>query len=192
MPNDEHASHSSSDASSSPSHSPSHKGHHHRKAAPQSVPTAIVTVSDTRTLETDTGGALVEEMLKAGGQEVVNRRIVPDEPAAIRAALAECRKEASAAAIIFTGGTGVAPRDVTPDTLEPELDRVIPGFGEIFRMLSYEDIGSAALLSRAIAGLVEGKVVFVIPGSRGAVRLAMEKLILPELGHLAGEAVKTR
>ena len=156
------------------------------------MPTAIVTVSDTRTLETDTGGALVEEMLKAGGQEVVNRRIVPDEPAAIRAALAECRKEASAAAIIFTGGTGVAPRDVTPDTLEPELDRVIPGFGEIFRMLSYEDIGSAALLSRAIAGLVEGKVVFVIPGSRGAVRLAMEKLILPELGHLAGEAVKTR
>ncbi len=189
MPNDEHASHSSSASSA---HSPSHKEHHHRTAAPQSVPTAIVTVSDTRTLETDTGGALVEEMLKAGGQQVVIRRIVPDEPAAIRAALAECRAEGRASAIIFTGGTGIAPRDVTPDTIEPELDRVIPGFGEIFRVLSYEDIGSAALLSRAMAGLVDGKVVFVIPGSRGAVRLAMEKLILPELGHLAGEAVKTR
>ena len=185
MPNDDSSSHS-------PSHSPSHKGHHHRQAAPSSVATAIVTVSDTRTLETDTGGALVEEMLKAGGQEVALRRIVPDEPAAIRAALSECRSEKGVSAIIFTGGTGIAPRDVTPDTLEPELDRVIPGFGEIFRMLSYEEIGSAALLSRATAGLVEGKVVFVIPGSRGAVRLAMEKLILPELGHLAGEAVKTR
>ena len=94
--------------------------------------------------------------------------------------------------MIFTGGTGVAPRDVTPDTIEPRLERVVPGFGELFRMLSYEDIGSAAILSRAVAGLVSGKVVFVIPGSRGAVRLAMEKLIVPELGHLAGEAVKTR
>ena len=97
-----------------------------------------------------------------------------------------------ARAVIFTGGTGIAPRDVTPDTIEPELERVIPGFGELFRMLSYEDIGSAALLSRALAGLRGGKLVFVIPGSRGAVRLAMEKLVLPELGHLAGEARKTR
>ncbi|MCH2188195.1 molybdopterin-binding protein, partial [Myxococcota bacterium] len=85
-----------------------------------------------------------------------------------------------------------APRDVTPDTVEPLLERIIPGFGELFRQLSYEEIGSAALLSRAVAGLSQGRVVFVIPGSRGAVRLAMEKLIIPELGHLAGEAVKTR
>ncbi|MFK7898343.1 MAG: molybdenum cofactor biosynthesis protein B [Myxococcota bacterium] len=184
--------HHEKDAASTSSASPAHQGHHHRKAAPASVPTAIVTVSDTRTLETDTGGALVEEMLKANGQTVVGRRIVPDEPAALREALAACQAEGEASAIIFTGGTGIAPRDVTPDTLEPELERVIPGFGELFRMLSYEEIGSAALLSRAMAGLVNGKVVFVIPGSRGAVRLAMEKLILPELGHLAGEAVKTR
>ena len=95
-------------------------------------------------------------------------------------------------ALILTGGTGVAPRDVTPDTVEPLLERVIPGFGELFRALSYEEIGSAALLSRTLAGLTAGRVVFVIPGSRGAVRLAMEKLILPELGHLTAEAVKTR
>ena len=95
-------------------------------------------------------------------------------------------------AVIFTGGTGVAPRDVTPETLEPLLERVIPGFGELFRMLSWQDIGSAALLSRALAGIAAGRVVFALPGSRAAVELALEKLILPELGHLAAEAVKTR
>jgi molybdenum cofactor biosynthesis protein B len=149
-------------------------------------------VSDTRTLESDTGGALVEELLREAGQPITERRIVPDEPEAIRAALRSLVRQGTAGAIVFTGGTGIAPRDVTPDTLEPELERLIPGFGELFRLLSYEEIGSAALLSRAVAGLVEGRVVFVIPGSRGAVRLAMEKLVLPELGHLAGEAVKTR
>ena len=170
--------------------SPAHQGHHHRQAAPDRVPTAIVTVSDTRTLETDTGGALVEEMLESAGQPVTGRRIVPDEPEAIRAALDQAIGDSQSRAIIFTGGTGVAARDVTPDVLTPEFDRLIPGFGEIFRMLSYAEIGSAALLSRATAGLKQGKIVFVIPGSRGAVRLAMEKLILPELGHLAGETQK--
>ena len=172
--------------------SPAHRGHHHRREAPSQVPTAIVTVSDSRTFDTDSGGALVEQMLGAAGQPVTGRRIVPDEPVAIRTALDQAIGESDARAIIFTGGTGIAPRDVTPDTLEPQLDRVIPGFGELFRMLSYEDIGSAALLSRAVAGIKQGKVVFVIPGSRGAVRLAMEKLIVPELAHLAGEAIKTR
>jgi molybdenum cofactor biosynthesis protein B len=171
---------------------PSHHRHHHRRAAPERVPTAVVTVSDTRDLETDTGGALVAELLAAAGHPVSERRIVRDEPAAIRDALRGLVEQGDCRAVIFTGGTGVAPRDVTPDTLEPELDRVIPGFGELFRWLSYDDIGSAALLSRALAGLLRGRVVFVIPGSRGAVRLAMEKLIVPELGHLAGEAVKTR
>ncbi len=152
----------------------------------------IVTVSDTRTLETDRGGALVEEMLVRANHPVIGRRIVPDEPEAIRSALDQAIEDAESKAIVFTGGTGIAPRDVTPDTLEPELDRLIPGFGELFRALSYEDIGSAAILSRAVAGLKQGKVVFAIPGSRGAVALAMEKLIVPEIGHLAGEAVKTR
>jgi molybdenum cofactor biosynthesis protein B len=172
--------------------SPSQPGHHHRQAAPARVATAIVTVSDTRTLESDSGGALVEEKLLAAQQIVTSRRIVPDEPSAIREGLKAILAEAENHAVIFTGGTGVAPRDITPDTIEPALDRVIPGFGELFRMLSYEDIGSAALLSRALAGLKDGKLIFVIPGSRGAVRLAMDKLIVPELGHLAAEAVKRR
>lgn len=171
---------------------PSHHAHHHRQVAPEDVPTAIVTVSDTRTLESDTGGQLVEELLHSAGQTVSGRRVVKDEPEAIRAALLAALADPGSRAVVFTGGTGIAPRDVTPDTVEPLLERVIPGFGELFRMLSYEDIGSAALLSRALAGLSGGKVVFVIPGSRGAVRLALEKLILPELGHLAGEARKTR
>lgn len=171
---------------------PASSGHRHRRDAPRRVPTAVVTVSDTRTLETDTGGALAEELLSSGGHPVVSRTVVPDDPAAIEAALRELLAREDVRAVVLTGGTGVAPRDVTPDTVEPLLERVLPGFGELFRMLSYEEIGSAALLSRALAGLASGRVVFVLPGSRGAVRLAMERLVVPELGHLAGEAVKTR
>jgi len=164
----------------------------HRRAAPAQVPTAVVTVSDTRTLENDTGGALVAALLEGAGHPLASREIVADEPEAIAAALRGATEGAGSGAVIFTGGTGVAPRDVTPDTVEPMLERVVPGFGELFRMLSYEDIGSAALLSRAVAGMRAGRVVFAIPGSRGAVRLAMEKLILPELGHLVAQAGKTR
>jgi molybdenum cofactor biosynthesis protein B len=166
--------------------------HRHREEAVASVPTAVVTVSDTRTLETDVGGSLVAELLVGAGHPVVRREVVKDEPAEIAAAVRRGLGEEGTRALILTGGTGVAPRDVTPDTVEPLLARVVPGFGELFRALSYEEIGSAALLSRALAGLASGRVVFVLPGSRGAVRLAMEKLILPELGHLAAEAVKTR
>jgi molybdenum cofactor biosynthesis protein B len=172
--------------------SPKHGHHHHRKAAITSVATVVVTVSDTRTLETDTGGGLCVEMLEGAGHEVIDRSIVPDEPDAILGALERALALDGSRAIVFTGGTGVAPRDVTPDTIEPRLARMIPGFGELFRQLSYDDIGSAAILSRALAGIAHGRVVFVLPGSRGAVRLAMEKLIVPELGHLAAEAVKTR
>ena len=171
---------------------PAHGSHHHRKQAPARVPTAVITVSDTRTPETDTGGDRVVECLEGAGHPVVCREIVADEPSQIQALLARVLEQADLGAVILTGGTGVAPRDQTPEAVEPLLDRVVPGFGELFRMLSYEEIGAAALLSRAVAGLVGGRVVFVIPGSRGAVRLAMEKLILPEIGHLAGEAVKTR
>jgi molybdenum cofactor biosynthesis protein B len=171
--------------------SPADSGHHHRSTAPQSVATVVISVSDTRTLDTDTGGQLVLEHLEAAGHTVAAREIVKDDPGEITAAVRRALGQAGAQALILTGGTGVAPRDVTPDTVEPLLDRVVPGFGELFRMLSYEDIGSAALLSRALAGLAGGSVVFVIPGSRGAVRLAMEKLIVPELAHLAGEAAKT-
>jgi molybdenum cofactor biosynthesis protein B len=172
-------------------HKPSSHEHHHRKGAPISVPTCVITVSDTRTLESDTGGKLVAELLAAGGHAVTSREIAKDDRGAISEALSAALSRDGTNAVILTGGTGVAPRDVTPESVEPLLERIIPGFGELFRMLSYEDIGSAALLSRALAGLAKGRVVFVIPGSRGAVRLAMEKLILPELAHLAGEAVKT-
>jgi molybdenum cofactor biosynthesis protein B len=170
---------------------PSHPGHHHRSASVAQVPTAIVSVSDTRTLATDTGGQCIASLLAAAGHPVISREIVRDEPEAIRGALERWLREPGVRAVIFTGGTGVAPRDVTPETVEPRLERVIPGFGELFRMLSWQEVGSAALLSRALAGIAAGRVVFVLPGSRAAVELALEKLILPELGHLAAEAVKT-
>ena len=171
---------------------PASSAHHHRRTAPRQVPTAVITVSDTRTLETDTGGARIAERLAEAGHPVVSREIVPDDPDAIAEALQKALSRDETAAVILTGGTGVAPRDVTPEAVEPLLERVIPGFGELFRMLSFGDIGSAALLSRALAGITSGRVVFVLPGSRGAVELAMEKLILPEIGHLAAEAVKIR
>jgi molybdenum cofactor biosynthesis protein B len=171
---------------------PSQPGHHHRRAALAKVPTAIVSVSDTRTLETDAGGARIAELLAAAGHPVISREVVRDEPERIRGALERWLRDDAVRAVILTGGTGVAPRDVTPETVEPLLERVVPGFGELFRMLSWQDVGSAALLSRALAGIASGRVVFVLPGSRAAVELALEKLILPELGHLAAEAVKTR
>ncbi len=152
----------------------------------------MITVSDTRTLETDTGGARVEELLIAAGHRVVGRSVVPDDAGAIAGALGAALAREGLDAVILTGGTGVAPRDVTPEAVEPLLDRIVPGFGELFRMLSYQEIGSAAVLSRALAGLAGGRVVFVLPGSRGAVQLAMDKLVVPELGHLLGEARKTR
>ena len=166
--------------------------HQHRQSARAAVPTLVVTVSDTRTLETDSGGALAAELLADAGHPLVRREIVKDEPAAIANAVRRGLAEDGVGALLLTGGTGVAPRDVTPDAVEPLLERVIPGFGEIFRALSYQEIGSAALLSRALAGIAAGRVVFVLPGSRGAVRLGLEKLVLPELGHLAAEALKTR
>lgn len=172
-------------------HKPSSREHHHRKGAPIAVPTCVITVSDTRTLESDTGGGLVAELLAGAGHDVLSREIVKDDAASIAAAVRRALELQGSGALILTGGTGVAPRDVTPESVEPLLERIVPGFGELFRMLSYEDIGSAAVLSRALAGLAKGRVVFVIPGSRGAVRLAMDKLILPEIAHLAGEAVKT-
>jgi molybdenum cofactor biosynthesis protein B len=171
---------------------PASRQHAHRRAAPVRVGVCVIAVSDTRTLETDTGGARVEELLVAAGHPVLARSIVPDDAAAIAQALRAALHRDGVDAVVLTGGTGIAPRDVTPEAVEPLLDRVVPGFGELFRMLSYQEIGSAAVLSRALAGLASGRVVFVLPGSRGAVQLAMEKLVLPEIGHLLGEARKLR
>lgn len=171
---------------------PASASHPHRRAAPERVAACVLTVSDTRTLETDTGGARVAELLAGAGHAVAAREIVRDDAAAIAAALSAALARDGIDAVILTGGTGVAPRDVTPEAVAPLLERVVPGFGELFRMLSYQEIGSAAILSRAVAGLARGRVVFVLPGSRGAVQLAMEKLVLPELGHLLAEARKQR
>ena len=156
----------------------------HRRAAPVAVRSVVITVSDTRTLDDDTGGALLVELLEGAGHPVVGRAVVPDDVDAIQQALDEAIMRDDVAAVFLTGGTGIAPRDVTPEAVMPVLDRVIPGFGELFRMLSHEEIGPAALLSRALAGTVRGRLVAAL------IRLAMERLLLPELCHVAGESAK--
>jgi len=161
----------------------------HRAQAPQQVHCAVLTVSDTRNLQSDSGGDLLVQLLESAGHRVVFREIVADNADAIRAA-ALCALAGDCRALLLTGGTGIAPRDVTPEALRPLLERELPGFGELFRMLSYQEIGAAALLSRALAGQRGGKLLFALPGSRGAIRTALEKLVLPELGHLAGESAR--
>jgi len=162
----------------------------HRERGRGPVGCAVLTISDTRTLETDTGGALIVELLTAHGHRVVRRGIVRDEPEEIIRWLEEAATDPRVRVILTTGGTGIAPRDVTPEVVARLADRRIEGFGELFRMLSYQEVGPAAMLSRAVAGVFRGRVVLCMPGSPRAVRLAMEKLILPELGHLAWEAAR--
>jgi molybdenum cofactor biosynthesis protein B len=162
----------------------------HRRHSPRSVRCAVVTVSDTRKREADTGGDAIAELLVKAGHEVVGREIVPDEPVAIRALVDRLVREGAAEAVLVTGGTGIAPRDQTFETLSALLTKTLPGYGELFRMLSYQEIGPAAMLSRAVGGLVQSVVVLSMPGSPAAVELAMQKLILPELGHLVYEAHK--
>jgi molybdenum cofactor biosynthesis protein B len=159
----------------------------HRAYAPSSVACAVLTVSDSRTVADDKSGKLIRELLEAGGHRAVEHQIVADDVEAIRFSVLRALAHREVHAVIATGGTGVSPRDVTPDTVEPLFEKRLSGFGELFRMLSYAEIGAAALLSRATAGTVGGKVVYVMPGSTGAVRLGMEKLILPELAHVVGQ-----
>lgn len=163
---------------------------HRQQAAGQgSVPLAIVTVSDTRTPETDVSGNLIRQLAEAAGHTVIAHRIVRDEPEQVSAALSELAGSA-ARLIIFNGGTGISRRDRTYDVISRALEKPLPGFGELFRMLSYQEVGAAAMLSRATAGVYGDTVVFSTPGSPNAVRLAMEKLILPEIQHLAWELVR--
>jgi molybdenum cofactor biosynthesis protein B len=162
----------------------------HRAAAPASVACAVVTISDTRTSATDKSGALVAELLQAAGHRVLDRMIVPDEPDRIRSAVSAYAASGDVQAVLLTGGTGISPRDKTFETITALLTKPLPGYGELFRMLSFQEIGAAALLSRAVAGLVGTMAVLTMPGSSAAVRLAMEKLILPELGHIVREATK--
>jgi molybdenum cofactor biosynthesis protein B len=142
----------------------------------------IVTASDSRTPESDESGHLIKEMLEQAGHSVAYYEIVPDSPELIRQALID--NLASLDGLIFTGGTGIAPRDITIEVIRPMLSKELEGFGELFRMLSYQEIGSAAMLSRALAGISYGRIVVALPGSPAACRLAMEKLLIPELGHM--------
>jgi len=160
----------------------------HRAAAARRLGCAVLTISDTRTEATDRGGPLVVELLMAAGHAVLEKAIIPDEPEVMRKKLAELTARADVDAVLLTGGTGISPRDQTFETLSELITRPLPGYGELFRMLSYEEVGAAAMLSRAVAGLIGRTMVFTMPGSPAAVRLAMEKLILPELGHLASQA----
>lgn len=163
----------------------------HRAHAPQVLNLAVLTVSDTRTLETDTSGALIVSLAEAAGHRVVERAIVPDEPAAMRPLLLGFAARDEIHATLVTGGTGISPRDQTFETVSALLTRPLPGYGELFRMLSYAEIGPACILSRALGGLVGRSVLLVMPGSRAAVELAMTKIILPELPHLVREARRT-
>jgi molybdopterin adenylyltransferase len=150
-----------------------------------SVNCAVITVSDTRTPDTDSSGELIKQLLLAAGHKVCRYQIVPDEPDRIRAQLAATiASPTPIQTIIFNGGTGISPRDRTYEAISSVLTKTLPGFGEIFRLLSYQEIGSRAISSRAIAGTYQHLLVFSLPGSRGAVQLGMEKLILSELVHL--------
>ncbi|MCE9604589.1 MAG: MogA/MoaB family molybdenum cofactor biosynthesis protein [Planctomycetia bacterium] len=162
----------------------------HHADAPRSVACAVITVSDTRTLADDTGGQTVIDFLTADGHQVAAREIVPDEPERIRALLAAFVDRSDIDAVLLTGGTGISSRDRTFETVAALLTKPLPGYGEIFRMLSYQEIGAAGMLSRAIGGVIERTIVLTMPGSPAGVRLAMEKLIVPELGHLVREATR--
>ena len=159
----------------------------HRAQAPASVGCFVLTISDTKTFETDTSGALIRELLNAAGHRITGHAIVKDEPAQVAAVIRSGCAAPSVEAFILTGGTGITSRDSTYEAIEALLDKRLAGFGELFRMLSYQEIGAAAMLSRAQGGVVQGRVLFSLPGSPNACRLALEKLIIPELPHLIRE-----
>jgi molybdenum cofactor biosynthesis protein B len=151
------------------------------------ISVAIVTVSDTRTHETDANAAYLLDQLEKSGNHMARYRIIPDEPAQVLEVLKELSRDRGTQVILFNGGTGFSTRDCTCDVLSKELEKTLPGFGELFRSLSHEQIGSAAMMSRAVCGLYRKRIVFSVPGSPKAVQLAWEKLILPELQHLVWE-----
>lgn len=165
---------------------------HQQAAAEHNAPIrcAIITVSDTRTPDTDKSGTIIRDVLTAAGHPIVEYRIMPDEPDDVASYVQKLVQRSDCDVVLTNGGTGITRRDATVEAIEPLLDKVLPGFGELFRMLSYQEIGAAAMLSRAIGGVASRTLIFCMPGSSNAVRLAMEKLIVPELPHLAWELVR--
>jgi len=156
----------------------------HKSHAPTSVSCFVLTVSDTRTEANDTGGQTIRDLLETSGHTIAGHAIVRDDPDAVTRTVSGWLADASTQVIITTGGTGITSRDGTYEAIDRLLEKRLTGFGELFRMLSYHQIGPAAMMSRATAGRALGKAIFVLPGSPDAVRLAMTKLILPELGHV--------
>ncbi len=164
----------------------------HQQHAQQAVPSircAVLTISDTRTAENDTGGMTMRQLLEAAGHQIVHYEIVKDEPSQIVAVVHACAAS-SCQVLLSSGGTGIAKRDSTFEAIDALLEKRLPGFGELFRMLSYDDIGAAAMLSRATAGSLGNMLIFCMPGSPNAVRLAMEKLIVPQIPHLVWETMR--
>ena len=159
----------------------------HRAQAPRSIRCAVITVSDTRTDDTDTSGRAIVNLLTAAGHHIVGRSLLKDDPAVVRARLLEFLAT-DVQVIIMTGGTGITSRDSTYEAVTALYEKRLDGFGELFRMLSFQEIGAAAMMSRASAGLAAGRIIISLPGSEDAVRLAMEKLLIPELGHLVQQA----
>lgn len=162
----------------------------HKALAPQRARVFVLTVSDTRTDDTDTAGRAIVELLLAAGHQVAGKAIEPDEPARVAELVRQQTAIGDVDAIITTGGTGLTSRDSTFEAIDALLHKRLPGFGELFRMLSYHDIGAAAMLSRAGAGTIGRVVVISLPGSEKAVRLGMHKLVVPELGHMIQQAQK--
>ncbi|WP_287129460.1 molybdenum cofactor biosynthesis protein B [Candidatus Cyanaurora vandensis] len=151
---------------------------------PEFVACAVLTLSDTRTQAEDVSGQIIQQLLQQAGHQIIAYQVIPDESAQLADWLDRWRVQPTIQAILITGGTGVSPRDITPEVLQTRLTKPLPGFGELFRLLSWEQVGTKALASRALAGMMETTVVFALPGSTKAVTLAMERLILPELVHL--------
>lgn len=162
----------------------------HRDSAPDQINCAVVTVSDTRTEETDKSGKIIKDSLTGAGHSIAEYRVIPDEPDEIGQLLDDLAARGDIDAIVFNGGTGIAQRDTTFDVIDRKLDKKLDGFGELFRWLSWYEIGPAAMLSRATAGTFRDTLVFLTPGSSNAVNLAMEKLIAPEVAHMVFEIRK--
>ena len=164
--------------------------HEHKAHAPRSAGCMIITCSDTRIADTDNSGQLIQKLLKDHGHAVVGYHLVKDDPAEIQLWIMRAVTNEGVQALIINGGTGISRRDSTFEAVDAMLEKRLPGFGEIFRLLTYQEMGSPAIMSRATAGIIKGRVLFSVPGSEHAVRLAMEKLILPELGHLVQQLSK--
>ncbi len=156
----------------------------HKKKSDIRAGVAVITLSTSRSLESDKSGDIIQKLLEENGHSVPVRKLIPDSRNVLRATLRELAREKKVAAVITTGGTGLAPTDVTVEAVQSMLDKELPGFNSLFMFLSYQQVKSAAMLSRALAGTIKGKVIFCLPGSPRACQLALESLILPELGHI--------